>query len=39
MESIIHKIRNLYSSMGPAEKKIADYILADTQEIINCSVT
>ena len=39
MESIIHKIRSLYSSMGPAEKKIADYILADTQGIIGYSVT
>ena len=39
MESIIHKIRSLYNSMGPAEKKIADYILADTQKIISCSVT
>ena len=39
MESIIHKIRSLYSSMGPAEKRIADYILADTQEIVSCSVT
>lgn len=39
MESIIHKIRGLYSSMGPAEKKIADYILADTQGIIGYSVT
>ena len=39
MESIIHKIRCLYNSMGPAEKKIADYILADTQKIISCSVT
>ena len=39
MESIIHKIRGLYSSMGPGEKKIADYILADTQGIISGSVT
>ena len=39
MESIIHKIRGLYSAMGPAEKRIADYILADTQGIISCSVT
>lgn len=39
MESTLHKIRNLYSSMGPAEKKIADYILADTQGIIGYSVT
>lgn len=39
MESILHKIRGLYSTMGPAEKKIADYILADTQGIIGYSVT
>ena len=39
MESIIHKIRGLYSSMGPAEKKIANFILANTQEMISCSVT
>ena len=39
MESIIHKIRGLYSAMGPAEKRIADYILADTQGIIGYSVT
>ena len=39
MESTIHKIRKLYSSMGPAEKKIADFILADAQGIVSCSVT
>lgn len=39
MESTLHKIRSLYSSMGPAEKKIADYLLANTQGIISCSVT
>ena len=39
MESTIHKIRSLYSTMGPAEKKIADYILADTQGIVTSSVT
>lgn len=39
MESIIHKIRSLYSSMGPAEKKIADYIIADTQGVVGFSVT
>ena len=39
MESTLHKIRNLYSLMGPAERKIADYILADTQGIISCSVS
>ena len=39
MESTLHKIRNLYPLMGPAERKIADYILADTQGIISCSVS
>ena len=39
MESTMHKIRSLYSSMGPAEKKIADFILADAQGIVSCSVT
>lgn len=39
MESTMHKIRSLYSAMGPAEKRIADYILADTQGIISYSVT
>ena len=39
MESIMHNIRSLYSSMGPAEKKIADFILANTQGIVSCSVT
>ena len=39
MESIAHKIRKLYPEMGRAEKKIADYILADTQGIVTSSVT
>ena len=39
MESTMHKVRSLYSSMGPAEKKIADFILADAQGIVSCSVT
>ena len=39
MESTMHRIRSLYSSMGPAEKKIADFILADAQGIVSCSVT
>ena len=39
MESIIHKIRKLYPEMGPGEKKIADYILKDTNEVIGYSVT
>lgn len=39
MESIIHKIRFMHSQMGPAEKKIADYILENTQEIISASIS
>ena len=39
MESIMHKIRSLYSSMGPAEKKIADFILENTKDIINTSIS
>lgn len=39
MESIIHKIRFMRSQMGPAEKKIADYILENTQEIIGDSIS
>ncbi len=39
MESIIHKIRFMHSQMGPAEKKIADYILENTQEIISDSIS
>lgn len=39
MESLIHKIRFMRSEMGPAEKKIADYILENSQEIIGLSVS
>lgn len=39
MESILHKIRNLYNDMGRGEKKIADYILNNAQTMIDCSVT
>lgn len=39
MESIIHKIRFLLSSMGPAEKRIADYILNHTGEIVGISIS
>ena len=39
MESLIHKIRFMRSEMGPAEKKIADYILGNSQEIIGLSVS
>ncbi len=38
MESIMHKIRYLRSQMGPAERKIADYILENTQALINDSI-
>ncbi len=38
MESILHKIRFLSKEMGPAEKKIADYILNNTQSIIGDSI-
>lgn len=39
MESVIHKIRFLYQSMGPAEKKVADYVLGNTTEIISLSIS
>ncbi|MEE1329944.1 MAG: MurR/RpiR family transcriptional regulator [Acutalibacteraceae bacterium] len=39
MESILHKIRRLYTEMGPGEKKIADYIAGDTQGVVSLSVT
>ncbi|MBQ2286019.1 MAG: MurR/RpiR family transcriptional regulator [Clostridia bacterium] len=39
MESTLHKIRRLYTEMGPGEKKIADYIAGDTQGVVSLSVT
>lgn len=39
MESTVHKIRKLYPEMGRAEKKIADYILENSRNITDCSVT
>ena len=39
MESTIHKIRFLYNEMGSAEKRIADYILENTQDIISYSIS
>ena len=39
MESILHKITFLYKDMGPAEKKIADYILQHTQDIVGTSIS
>ena len=39
MESITHKLRFLQNEMGPAEKRIADYILNHTAEMIGLSVS
>lgn len=39
MESTIHRIRRLYNDMGPGEKKIADYVLNNTQETIDSSIS
>ncbi len=39
MESIVHKIRFLHNTMGPAEKRIADYLLTHSGEIIALSIT
>ena len=39
MESVLHKIRFSFKDMGPAEKKIADYILNHTGEIISASIS
>ena len=39
MESILHKIRFCYKDFGPAEKKLADYILQNTQSVINSSIS
>lgn len=39
MESIVHKIRYSLSSMGPAEKRIANYLLQHTGEIIDISIS
>ncbi len=39
MDSIIYKIKGLYSQMGPAEKRIADYITEHTDEIVGMSIS
>lgn len=39
MESVMHKMRFLYKEMGPSEKKIADYVLENPQEIIGISIS
>ena len=38
MESTLHKIKNLYFDMGPAEKRIADNILENSQELAELTV-
>lgn len=38
MESLIHKIRFCYNELGPGEKKIAEYILQNTQSILTVSI-
>ena len=39
MESILHKITFLYKDMGHTEKKLADYILQHTQDIVGTSIS
>lgn len=39
MESILHKMHRLYPQMGRSEKKIADYITENLQDVIQLSVT
>ena len=39
MESIVHKMRFLLPTMGPAEKRIADYLLTHTGEIIDLPIS
>lgn len=39
MESTLHKIRFKYKSFGPSERKIADYILKNEQEITSLSIS
>jgi DNA-binding MurR/RpiR family transcriptional regulator len=39
MESILHKIRFSFDSMGPAEKRIADYLLSHSGELVDISIT
>ncbi len=39
MESVINKIRSLYPTMGPGEKRIADCIIENASEIVGVSIT
>lgn len=38
MESTIHRIRAIYNELGPSEKKIADYILKNEQEVTSLPI-
>ncbi len=39
MDSILHKIRSLYGNMGPAERRVADYILEHPDDILCMSIS
>lgn len=38
MESLLHKIRFCYNELGPAEKKVAEYILQNTESILTVNI-
>ena len=38
MESTLHKIRANYQQLGPSEKKVADYILQNEQEVTSLPI-
>ncbi len=38
MESTLHKIRFFYDDLGPGEKKLADFILQNTEKITSSSI-
>ena len=38
MESTLYKIKKLYYDMGPAEKRIANFILENTQALTECAI-
>ena len=39
MESVMHKIRSCYDDMGRSEKRIADYILKNSDSIVSLSIS
>ena len=39
MESTLHRIRFEYNKLGPSEKKIADYILKNGQDVTSLSIS